>query len=107
VQIKEFGSANFKGRNPQSNPLSNLFGTQRELIYWSKDRDRRDRLGPYLRAMWFGHTKCRITQAVVAARLGYPQSYISKCESGERRVDVIELTEFAKLYGRPLDFFVR
>jgi hypothetical protein len=40
----------------------------------------------------------------VAARLGYPQS---KCESGERRVDVIELTEFARLYGRPLDFFIR
>jgi hypothetical protein len=35
------------------------------------------------------------------------QSYVSKCESGERRVDVIELAEFARLYGKRLDFFVR
>jgi hypothetical protein len=33
-------------------------------------------------------------------------SYLSKCESGERRVDVIELEAFAKLYGKPLSFFL-
>jgi hypothetical protein len=27
-------------------------------------------------------------------------------ESGERRVDVIELAEMAELYGQPLTFFV-
>ena len=42
----------------------------------------------------------------VARRLGKPQSYLSKCESGERRVDVVELAEFARLYGKGLDFFV-
>lgn len=47
-----------------------------------------------------------LTQAKVAKRLGLPQSYVSKCESGERRVDVIELANFARLYGRPLTFFV-
>lgn len=31
----------------------------------------------------------------------------SKCESGDRRVDVIELKAFARLYGKPLDYFVR
>ncbi len=31
-----------------------------------------------------------LTQAEVAAKLGRPHSYISKCESGERRVDVTE-----------------
>ncbi len=31
---------------------------------------------------------------------------MSKCESGERRVDVSELAEFARLYGKRLEFFV-
>ena len=34
-----------------------------------------------------------LTQAEVAARLGKPQSYVSKYESGERRLDVIEFIE--------------
>ncbi len=47
-----------------------------------------------------------LTQVEVATRIGRPQSYVSKCESGERRVDVIELAQFARLYGKRLDFFV-
>jgi hypothetical protein len=43
----------------------------------------------------------------VAARLRKPQSFVSRCESGERRVDVVELKAFAQLYRRDLDFFVR
>jgi len=46
------------------------------------------------------------TQAQVAEKLKKPQSYISKCESGERRVDVTELQRFAKIYNKPLDYFV-
>ena len=42
----------------------------------------------------------------MAKRLGKPQSYVSKCESGERRVDVVELLQFAELYGKGLEFFV-
>jgi len=29
----------------------------------------------------------------------------SKCESGERRVDVVELMAFARIYGVPINFF--
>ena len=43
-----------------------------------------------------------MTQVEVAEALGKPQSYVSKCESGERRVDVIELSEFVDLYSADL-----
>ena len=46
------------------------------------------------------------TQVEVAQKLARPQSFISKCESGERRLDVVELQEFARLYGKPLSYFV-
>ena len=34
-----------------------------------------------------------------------PQSFVSKSESGERRVDFVELQHFAKLYKKPISFF--
>jgi transcriptional regulator with XRE-family HTH domain len=37
-----------------------------------------------------------MTQEEVARRLGRPQSFVSKCESGERRIDVAELLAFCK-----------
>ena len=48
-----------------------------------------------------------LTQAEVAKKLRRPQSYVSKCESGERRVDVVELAEFARLYRKGLPYFVK
>lgn len=47
-----------------------------------------------------------LTQAEAADAFGKPQSFISKCESGERRVDVVELDHFAHLYHKPLAYFV-
>lgn len=35
----------------------------------------------------------RLTQSDVAARLRKPQSFVSKYESGERRLDVVEFLE--------------
>jgi transcriptional regulator with XRE-family HTH domain len=46
-----------------------------------------------------------LTQVQVAKRLNRPHSYISKCELGERRVDVVELRQLAKLYRKPMSFF--
>jgi transcriptional regulator with XRE-family HTH domain len=37
-----------------------------------------------------------LKQADLAAKLGLPQSYISKYESGERRLDVIEFIDLCK-----------
>ncbi len=45
-------------------------------------------------------------QAEVAKLLGKTQSYISKIESGQRRVDLIQLREFAKIYKKSLNYFI-
>lgn len=53
-------------------------------------------------------TNAGVTQTEAAKRMGRPQSFISKCESGERRVDVAELIEFCRIYGvLPEDFVKR
>lgn len=46
-------------------------------------------------------------QVEVAKKLGKTQSYVSKIESAQRRFDVLQLKEFAKLYKKSLDFFVK
>ncbi len=40
-----------------------------------------------------------LTQAEVAERLGLRQQYVSKYESGERRLDVIEFLDAAEALG--------
>jgi transcriptional regulator with XRE-family HTH domain len=40
-----------------------------------------------------------LTQQEVALRLGKPQSFVSKYESGERRLDVIEFLEVCEALG--------
>ena len=46
-------------------------------------------------------------QVEVVKKLGKTQSYLSKIESGQRRFDVLQLKEFAKIYKKPLDFFIK
>ena len=48
-----------------------------------------------------------LSQQAVADRLGKPQSYISKIESGERRLDVAEMKKFAAVYKKPVDYFLK
>jgi transcriptional regulator with XRE-family HTH domain len=45
-----------------------------------------------------------LTQGEAARAVGRPQSFVSKCESGERRIDVLELVDFARVYGTSLGF---
>ncbi|KQS57727.1 hypothetical protein ASG17_00820 [Brevundimonas sp. Leaf363] len=41
-----------------------------------------------------------LTQVELAGRLGRPQSFVSKVERGERRVDVVEFCEIAEALGK-------
>ena len=47
-----------------------------------------------------------LKQKEVAKKLKKPQSYVSKIESGERRIDVVELKELAKIYKKDINFFI-
>ena len=43
--------------------------------------------------------KADLSQVDLAARLAKPQSFVSKYEAGERRLDALELTEIAEAIG--------
>ena len=47
-----------------------------------------------------------LTQVEAGKRLKKPQAYLSKIERGERRLDAVELAEIAKIYGKPLNYFI-
>jgi transcriptional regulator with XRE-family HTH domain len=46
-----------------------------------------------------------ISQVEMARRLGRGQTWVSKCELGERRVDFVELEDWAGATGKSLAFF--
>lgn len=48
----------------------------------------------------------KLKQMDVARKLGRTQSYISKIESGQRRIDTVQLKEFAAVYKKKINFFL-
>lgn len=48
-----------------------------------------------------------LRQSDVAERLAQPQSYVSKYESGERRLDFLELRAVLSVLGVRVEDFVR
>ena len=48
-----------------------------------------------------------LTQVELAERLDKPQSYISKYESGERRLDLVEIEALCRACGTTLSAFVQ
>lgn len=48
-----------------------------------------------------------LDQEKAAKLLGVSQSYVSKVESGQRRIDLIQLKQFAKVYKKSLNFFIK
>ena len=62
--------------------------------------------------MWNGSLKqarldSGLRQIDVAKKLKRTQSYVSRVEVGEQRLDVLELKKFAALYKKQLDWFIK
>jgi transcriptional regulator with XRE-family HTH domain len=47
-----------------------------------------------------------LSQEVVAEGLGVPRASVSAMESGRRKVSSLELRDLARLYKRPIEFFL-
>ena len=59
----------------------------------------------FLRVFRQARRRAGLTQAGLAKRVGETQSFISKCERGERRIDVVELRTFCRAFGISLKQF--
>lgn len=46
-------------------------------------------------------------QVELAERLGVPQSFVSKYESGDRRLDILEVRQICNVVGISLEEFIR
>ncbi len=60
----------------------------------------------FLKKLRAARLEAGLTQQEVARALRRPQSFVSKCESGERRVDVVEPERFARLFGKGVEDFL-
>jgi transcriptional regulator with XRE-family HTH domain len=60
----------------------------------------------FLKVLREARRRADLTQIDLASRIGETQSFVSKCERGERRLDAIELRAFCAAFGITLKEFV-
>jgi transcriptional regulator with XRE-family HTH domain len=65
--------------------MPRTLGSPRHDVVWRFLAEQRKRAG--------------LTQAQVAAKLDEHQSFVARVESGQRRIDVVELLDFAEAIG--------
>ena len=53
----------------------------------------------FLRHLRKARSDAKLTQAQLGEKLGQPQAFVSKCERGERRLDIIELRAYCLALG--------
>lgn len=58
-----------------------------------------DRYRAFLAGLIEARRGAALTQVDLAARLGKPQSFVSKVETGERRLDFVEFVDWARAIG--------
>lgn len=64
------------------------------------------RYAVFLKVMRDARLRAGLSQSQVAKKIGETQTFVSKCERGERRIDVIELRTFCRAFGITLKQFV-
>lgn len=47
-----------------------------------------------------------LEQAQVGRLIDKTQSYVSKVEAGQRRIDIVSLKKFARIYKKSIDYFL-
>lgn len=67
-------------------------------------QEKQERLRKLLRTI---RTEKGLRQVDLAERLGQPQSFVSKYESGERQLDFVEVAQVCEALGISLADFVR
>jgi len=70
------------------------------------DISRKERLA-FIQTLRALRLELRLSQAELATRLGVPQSFVSKYESGERRLDTLELRRICDALGTTVPKFLR
>jgi transcriptional regulator with XRE-family HTH domain len=50
--------------------------------------------------------KAGLSQEAVAKAIGRNQRFVSHCETGQRRVDVVEFRDFCRVYRLPAEHFL-
>jgi transcriptional regulator with XRE-family HTH domain len=61
----------------------------------------------FIERMKKARLEANLRQIDVARKMKRPQSYISRVESGEYRLDILEVKRFAKLYKKSVEYFIR
>ena len=73
----------------------------------AKRNDQDGRYRKAIEALRLARKDARLTQTQLALKLGKRQQFVSKYESGERRLDVIEFLDVAKGLGLNLEALIR
>ena len=74
--------------------------------YLLTDESYQQKYQEFLRRIKTARIEAGLTQQEVAERLGKSQSFVSRSEKGERRVDIVELQTFAIIYRKSLRYFL-
>ncbi len=65
-----------------------------------------DERAGFIKRLKKARVEAGLTQAEVAEKLDCSQSWVSKVELGELRVEAIWLNRLAKLYGKSVNYFL-